>query len=217
MDQFADHEVFELLLFFSIPQKDVNELAHRLLNTFGSLSAVMSASYEDLCRVEGIGPQSATLIRFCRELSMRYLSNLNKPDSMIMYDACELYDYLEPHFMGERVEKVYLLSFDATHRLINCSLLGSGDFDSVPLSTRNLVTQALKDNAQFAMLAHNHPNTVLRPSQSDIDATVDAAKALSTVRIVLENHVIYDNNGNFFNMYDDPQFTHVFTTRWENI
>ena len=38
-----DHRVLELLLFYAIPQGDVNPLAHALLDHFGSLSAVFQA------------------------------------------------------------------------------------------------------------------------------------------------------------------------------
>ena len=79
LDCFSDHEVIEFLLFYSIPRINVNETAHRLIEKFGSLRGVLEARYEDLLTVEGIGENSATLIRFAAELScvltseMRYL------------------------------------------------------------------------------------------------------------------------------------------------
>ena len=51
---FDPHNILELLLFYSIPQKDTNDLAHELMNRFGSLSGVFDASYEDLVKVKGI-------------------------------------------------------------------------------------------------------------------------------------------------------------------
>ena len=58
LDNFQDHNALELLLFYAIPQKDTNEEAHRLIDTFGSLSEVFDASYDELCNVKGIGPRS---------------------------------------------------------------------------------------------------------------------------------------------------------------
>ena len=72
LDNFHDHNVLELLLFYSIPRKDTNEEAHNLIDTFGSLSGVFNASHEDLCKVKGIGENTATLIKMMPELFKKY-------------------------------------------------------------------------------------------------------------------------------------------------
>lgn len=69
---FADHNVLELLLFYSIPQKDTNDIAHRLLDEFGSLSAVFDAPKDVLMNVVGVGENTATLIKLMPELFSRY-------------------------------------------------------------------------------------------------------------------------------------------------
>ena len=61
IENMPDHEVLELLLFFSIPRKDTNALAHELIEHFGSLNCVLEASADDLMQVNGI-ETSATLI-----------------------------------------------------------------------------------------------------------------------------------------------------------
>lgn len=72
LDAFADHEVIELLLTYSIPRRDVNELAHRVLDTFGSFSAVADASVDELCTIKGISQNSAVLLSLISRLSKRY-------------------------------------------------------------------------------------------------------------------------------------------------
>ena len=62
LDNFAPHEVLELLLFYARARGDVNPLAHRLLETFGSLRGVLEAPVEHLCTVEGVGEETATLL-----------------------------------------------------------------------------------------------------------------------------------------------------------
>ena len=71
LENFEDYEVFELLLFFGIPQKDVNELAHELVNKFGSYTGVLDATYEQLLQVKGIGSHMAPLISLCKQMSIR--------------------------------------------------------------------------------------------------------------------------------------------------
>ena len=38
LDVFGDHQVLEMLLFFCIPIKDTNELAHKMIKKIGSLA-----------------------------------------------------------------------------------------------------------------------------------------------------------------------------------
>ena len=70
---FDDYQLLELLLFYSIPQGDTNPLAHRLLDHFHSLSAVMDASVEELTAVEGVGEHTAVLIHLLPQLARRYI------------------------------------------------------------------------------------------------------------------------------------------------
>ena len=62
LDSFEDHQILELILFYSVARKDTNELAHRLLDKFGSLARVLDAKPEELEQVEGIGSNSAVLL-----------------------------------------------------------------------------------------------------------------------------------------------------------
>lgn len=75
IENMPDHEVLELLLFFSIPRKDTNALAHELIEHFGSLNCVLEASADDLMQVNGIGETSAALITLAFQLTKKYLKN----------------------------------------------------------------------------------------------------------------------------------------------
>lgn len=81
---FADHNVLELLLFYSIPQKDTNDIAHRLLDEFGSLSAVFDAPKDVLMNVVGVGENTATLIKLMPELFSRYEQDKIKNESIVL-------------------------------------------------------------------------------------------------------------------------------------
>ena len=62
LDAFADHEALELLLYYAIPRRDTNPIAHALMERYGSLSAVLEAPVEDLRKVEGVGESAAVLL-----------------------------------------------------------------------------------------------------------------------------------------------------------
>ena len=69
LEHFEPHNILELLLFYSVPQKDTNETAHLLIERFGSLRGVLDAPFEELCRVPGIKEHSATLIKLIPALA----------------------------------------------------------------------------------------------------------------------------------------------------
>lgn len=77
---FSEHEVLELLLMFAIPQRDVNPLAHRLIDRFGSLSAVLESSPAELTRVDGVGENAAALLSLMPQL-MGYISTARWAES----------------------------------------------------------------------------------------------------------------------------------------
>ncbi len=72
MDSFQEHEVLEYLLFYAIPYRDTNDLAHRLLQRFGNLAGVFGASYEDLLIVSGMGPNAAMLLSSIPQVTRYY-------------------------------------------------------------------------------------------------------------------------------------------------
>ena len=69
LDAFNEHQILELLLFYTIPLKDTNEIAHDLIKTFGSLSRVFDAHPKELQKVHGISEHSSTLISMIPQLS----------------------------------------------------------------------------------------------------------------------------------------------------
>ena len=87
LSSFADHEVLELLLFYSIPQGDVNPLAHRLIDKFKTPSAVFNASLEELCEVDGIGEHTAILIKMIPQIS-GYHNSLFVREKKQLFTSC---------------------------------------------------------------------------------------------------------------------------------
>lgn len=186
---FSEHEVLELLLTFAIPRIDVNPLAHRLTETFGSLAGVLEASKEELQQVPGMGEKSATLLTMMLPLMQRYQQGtiLSKP-RFSTYSA--LAAYCASLFLGKREEQFYLLCFDAKMQLTKVLLLGTGTADEVRVSPKQVVREAMRCNAVSAAVTHNHPSGDPLPSQDDIDLTGDIQQALAMVEIRLVDHVI---------------------------
>lgn len=189
IDKIPDHNLLELLLFYSIPRKDTNELAHRLLSTFGSLDRVFNAPYERLLEVEGMGESSALLISLIPGLCRRYIEsstekkiNLSEPEKMTEYVASKFY--------GEKVEKFYMICLDATGNLINCCELASGTTGTVVVDKRLTLETAFRNSADTVVFAHNHPNGIAAPSKEDLNMTSDFSSLFRKVGIRLADHII---------------------------
>lgn len=189
LDNFSDIQVLELILQFSIPRKDTNLLAHALLDHFGSLHQVLEAPEQELMQVEGIGEQSAVLIRLVTEVGRYYLTNRqNRVQVLPSVESCA--QYLTAFFYGRNVEMVYLLCLDAKCKLLGCRKIAEGNVNAASISVRKIVSEALSANASSVVLAHNHPGGFALPSGEDIQTTGRVAEALAAVDITLADHVI---------------------------
>lgn len=203
----ADHNVLEFLLFYGIQRKDTNELAHRLIATFGSLSRVFEAKFEDLIKVKGMTENAACLITMILPLYEKYVENLHtrKPD---MTTKGELVDYLRSKF-SKQVEQVYVVCFDAKHSFISCRLIGEGDISSSSFDIRKLVSIVLETNASNVVLAHNHPYGIHLPSQQDVKVTEVISNVLANIKVNFADHLIITDSG-YSSMVEFPRYSHIF-------
>ena len=189
LDNFSDIQALELLLFYSIPQKDTNPIAHALLDYFGSLSRVLDASPEELKKVKGISEHSATLLSLVTALSRFYqVDCAQRVECLTTLEACGA--YLLPYFFGRTKETVFLLCLDAKCKVLCCREVGEGSINSASISVRKIVEVALNSGATTVVLAHNHPSGVAVPSGEDVQTTRRVAAALSSVDVHLADHIV---------------------------
>ena len=184
-----DINALELLLFYALPRRDTNEIAHFLLRRFGSLDGVFSASVEDLCEVEGIGEYAASLLLLVPEIMKKSRISKSREIKQIKRSD-DAGNYLLPYFANERDEVVYLLCLDNKRAVICCVEMGRGVVNAVDASVRRIVEKALKVKAASVIIAHNHPGGLAIPSREDDIFTRCLYNALDTVGIRLEDHII---------------------------
>ena len=194
LDSFEPHNVLELLLFYAIPRKDTNVIAHRLIKRFGSISAVMDAPIEELQKVEGVGENAATLIKLIPQLSRLYLEGLNKSNKLLD-SADKIGDYLLPKFVGMTVEGVYLLCLDNRgHLLYEGAISSGGTVNASSVTLRTIVEAAIRCQATAVVIAHNHPKGFAIQSEADLAATHEIAKHLKAIGVELKDHIIVAAN-----------------------
>lgn len=189
LDNFADHEALELLLYYAIPRKDTNPIAHTLMNRYGSLSAVLAAPAEDLKKVEGIGESAAVLLKLAAQIGTKArLADMEK--ETVLNTVTRVGNYLMELFDGESNEKVYQLCLDRKGKLLSCKRLNEGGVANAELDVRRVVENAILTHASGVVISHNHPSGVALPSAEDITATHRVKRALETIGVTLVDHII---------------------------
>lgn len=189
LDHFDPVQVLELLLFYCIPRKDTNELAHALLKRFGSVSRVMDASTQELMQVPGVGKNTATFLHLAKQAGRYYQVDSARRGTM-MRDTEDCGKYVLPYFIGRQKETVFLLCLNANCNVISCQEVGEGEINAAVISPRRIVEIALEEKASTVVLAHNHPSGVALPSPEDVLVTQRLADALATVDVTLFDHLI---------------------------
>jgi len=189
-DALQDYELLELLLFMAIPRRDVKPLAKTLLQKFGSLPEVMSASHATLSQMDGISENTATAIKTVTAIAHRMMKQklMQKP---VLNNWTRLMDYCHMTM----AEHFRILFLNKKNVLIADEIQGSGTVDHTPAYPREVVKRALELGATALILMHNHPSGDPKPSQADIDMTNMIIEAARPFEIKVHDHVIIARHG----------------------
>lgn len=193
LEVFAPHEILELLLYYAIPQRDTNPLAHRLLDTYGALGRVLSAPAEELQAIEGVGERTAVFLSLAFQIG-RWIHMEEKRAEGGGFRSIEFAGkYLLELFAGKDYEIVYELCLNQRGDLIMRHDAKNGSIVSVSTDIRALIRNALFSGSHCVIIAHNHPGGGAAPSPEDYDATRRIEAAFKSVRIKLYDHIIVGN------------------------
>ena len=193
MEDFAPHEVLELLLTYAIPRIDVNPMAHTLIERFGSVAGVLDATEKELTEVKGIGLKTARFLKMLPEVFRHY--QLSGYDDRETFDTvAKLGDYLRALYTGVTVERVYLILLDNALKIKDCIHLCDGSVNCSSVTVRTIAEHALRGNAAAVVLAHNHPRGLAIPSGADLEVTQTVECALETIGVPLLEHLIVTEN-----------------------
>ena len=190
LDSFVDHQVMELLLFYGIPRKDTNEIAHKLMDSFGSFSGVFDASIESLVDC-GLSRNCASLIKLIPAVCSRYYVDKYKSHNKSnQINSDNIGDCILPYFIGKDDEQVLLLLVDPKGNRLFCEVISTGSFSASEVNIRKIMQLCVKHKAYGAILAHNHPSGVALPSAQDIKVTKKLKASLASIDVRLLDHLI---------------------------
>lgn len=187
-DGFEPHEILEMYLFYAIPRKDTNALAHRLINCYKNIGGVCDAPINELMVEFSLSESAATLLKMLPEMSRLYKESKLSENNDI--DLEHLGEIFQTKFLGRQSEAVALMLGDAKGKVIYYDIVSKGTISSTGMSLRKIVDLALKYNARTAFVAHNHPSGVALPSRGDLVSTKALKETLYNIGVNLIDHYI---------------------------
>lgn len=203
-EAFEDHELLEILLYYAIPRISTNEIAHRLIDEFGSLANLMEAEPETISKKCKVSMNTAVLITLIPQMAKKYY--LSKSGEKTDLSSCKKAgDYIKNYYLGEMKEKFLILCLNSQNKLIKADFLSEGTIDEVNVYTREIVEFVINNRAYAIIMAHNHPGGSLTPSQDDIDLTKTIISALDPIGIKVRDHIIVSGE-NFLSLKQQNYF-----------
>ena len=188
-ENFEDHQILELLLYYANTRSDTNPVAHALLDEFGSLKGVLEARPEQLMQVKGIGKQQAVLISMVVPLT-RIWHRCAMTTPQKIGNSREAEEYCLSVLAGERTERFYVISLNAKCNVLGRRKISEGSLSEVSAYPRMVMETALNYNAHSVLLCHNHPGGTCAPSPEDISSTIQLQRLLNGVGILVLDHII---------------------------
>ena len=190
---FHDYELIEYLLTLTIPRVDTKPLAKRLIDDFGGIGPLLSASAGQLRR-EGVSEAAIAALKIAEATALRMLeARFESKPVLSSWEA--LGDYLHAQMAHRRTEEVRILFLNAKNVLIANEALWQGSVDEASVHVREVIARAIALGATALIIVHNHPSGDPAPSQQDIRLTRDLVEAGRHMKITVHDHVIVGASG----------------------
>ena len=189
-----EHEYLEILLFNALPRRNTNDLAHRLLARFGSVQNIFTASFAELCSVDGVGDGVASYLCVLGKLATKY-DNQKRLEFSSRYDMQTFLSYICEKYKKEETEVIDAYLLDEKGMVFNFYRFTSEEIKSVDLEPADLSAFLLRNQPAGLVIVHNHPHGDASASQKDEIMTRKAQVICSAQNILFCDHLIFGENG----------------------
>ena len=192
LDSFDEHQILEMLLFYAIPRKDTNEIAHKMIKEFGSLEILINASPEAIANRTGVSLNTAVLVSMVGALKNRVSEGSMR--GVKLKDASQVKKYCIELLKNQTTEVFYVICLDAQRQVIAPIEIAKGGEKQVEIRLSAMLAQIGTLGPKYAVCTHNHPNKIMQFSVDDIKSTLDIKRGLEQYKIKLMDHILVCGN-----------------------
>lgn len=190
----TDIQQLELLLFYAIPQKDTNPIAHKLLERFGTIKNVLNASVYDLCTIDGIKESSATFLKLISNMA----NVCSKPQERELINSTRLArEYCQKFYVGVPLEQFHVVCLSKDSKVIGSKMIKAGTVDEIKVGIRDITEFAISINCTRILVSHNHPEGKGEMSDEDLKFTYSLVCSCLLNNIDIIDHIIVGQDANY--------------------
>lgn len=187
------HEILEVLLSYSIPRKDVNPIAHNLLNEFGSISNVIDADIADLKLIDGVGEESALYFKVLAEFVNVYLESRRDDKDIVLQSVSESIKYFRTNFAVDRTETFVGVCLSKANKVVKTFIIKGKDDAEIEFTIEMLADNLKVQKVSKLLMFHTHPHGKVLPSKTDIETTKKIVEIASLFGVELFDHIILNS------------------------
>lgn len=203
IDNLTEVQALELLLTYSIPRKDTNEIAHALLDEFGTFARVLDAPISALERVFGVGHRTAQMIHYMKDFFFLYRTSANRKNEVVNFSSKgKMREFISNYLQDSKNEQLYLFGLNSKKDVIKVAKLGEGDETSVVIAPRALIDFISAHRPHSIVIAHSHGFNSAKASDSDIAASNKIETILHASNVVYYDCIIVSNT-DYFSFVDN--------------
>ncbi len=200
-DSFSEHEILELLLFYSIPRKNTNDIAHKLIDTFGSLNGILKADVNSLKLVDGLGENSAIFLNLLGYVNK--LTNISSTVNLSLSTIADAKQRVVSLFKDADHELFYVLFLNKKDLVTKIEKFDSGDKTKVLINLQELTKCVILNNPDSVIVCHNHFSKYPKPSVEDDRLTAKLIYLLNSLKVNFYDHLIVSGEEIYSYFYDN--------------
>ncbi len=190
LDGFSDYEIVELMLTLAIPRSDVKQPARALVSRFGDLRGILDAKPEEISEIKGIGTVTPIALSIIKQLATLYLGQKGKDDASALKPQ-DIENFWRMEIGSSDIEQFGVTYLDSAIKLLgDHKVHWQGTIDKTAVYPREIMAEALKRKASAIVLAHNHPNGIMQPSEEDKVITEQIVLMAESLDISVLDHFI---------------------------
>lgn len=191
------HEVLELILTYTIPQKDTNQLAHELIRTYGSLSQVMEADYHDLMKNKGVGEETALFLSMLPRLFDIFKADKEENAVHFLRSPYECVKYFRSKYEIKNKEFLYIVCLNSSCKIVKTFTIEGNSDNSVSIDIKKFANIINNENTTSIVMFHTHPNGDVNPSREDMHTTQNILNICCIMNVALCDHIILNEKDYF--------------------